>query len=1032
MALNLADFGFVYSGYLYGIRKTMTGNDLLYDSITTTQNTKLNAKIYPVARYSGRPMDVRFGDDILYIQRSDMTYERLKDNEYFIESITFDNNFKNKNNSPMPLEQYDVDLYVRKAGSGDSDYVKQTTFKNNNKTFNFTEADKIVAYYFVVKGVTDTIEYGNVSSVIVLNKPQNIVSSGDIFNFAYIQVFIDNVLQNPQTIDNYVNFITKEEIASFDIDTYKVHIQRDVAKVTYVDTDFSDILYRLGTTKNMRVSKNDQTKEEITGNISLLSYFGGKNNFTKETIKYSNTVGKEDLVTGFEFYDLLPKGMELTSSKEDIINSIVYYSYSSKLSFYHDGKVMSIRELFKDNIDIKITENWNNTGRTHLAIIIDFSDTPVIPLFAEGIDFSSANWPGIFQINYGFKIPYESYFEYGSTYTNYMYYKFMDKNNKLYYPAYGYNGFYIGYYMKGTQDTGKLDPEAADINSNGNTSEWLGYYDSTITITDTISTHQSVTKQVKTQKNDYTTLPVKANPGENYSYKLKVISGENTLTNVVVYDSIEKFSKNQNEEFIASYGNNKYWTGEFLGIDTSYAQDKGYVVKTYYSTKEKPGNLHKDSSWALYDESKNKDVKSLAFEFLDENGNAAVIPKNNLVYVIINMKVPENVSSDGNFAYNSYYTRWNVVNSGGGIVDNVIGIKSNTTKVATSEYVNLSAIKKWEDNNNSGKYRPQAITFNLLKDGEIVSSKTINSNNTKVTFDNILLDELNRYSIEEVYSDELKKFYESPEIIFDKDSNQYIIINKLKDGLFTNVSGKKTWINADETPEIIVNLLQNGIIYKQTLTNKLYNWEYTFRNLPLKDKNGNNYIYSIEEETNLPDYTTIYTDESGNEYTKPTENAFNIINKKDKKKSINIAFIKEIEVKEITPEKPGETIKDAWENINLDPNRTYNFELSLENKETGDVINTIINDKGFSIVSEILPGKYIITEKDDMYFDFVDMQALNSIEGINFEKSENNTYTLTIKENISTDSIQQIKIKNKIEPDRFYEDKEQKLNIFKF
>lgn len=83
-------------------------------------------------------------------------------------------------------------------------------------------------------------------------------------------------------------------------------------------------------------------------------------------------------------------------------------------------------------------------------------------------------------------------------------------------------------------------------------------------------------------------------------------------------------------------------------------------------------------------------------------------------------------------------------------------------------------------------------------------------------------------------------------------------------------------------------------------------------------------------------------------------------------------------------------------------------------------------------MSEILPGKYIITEKDDMYFDFVDMQALNSIEGINFEKSENNTYTLTIKENISTDSIQQIKIKNKIEPDRFYEDKEQKLNIFKF
>lgn len=64
-----------------------------------------------------------------------------------------------------------------------------------------------------------------------------------------------------------------------------------------------------------------------------------------------------------------------------------------------------------------------------------------------------------------------------------------------------------------------------------------------------------------------------------------------------------------------------------------------------------------------------------------------------------------------------------------------------------------------------------------------------------------------------------------------------------------------------------------------------------------------------------------------------------------------------------------------------------------------------------------------------MYFDFVSMETLNSVEGITFEKVGND-YVLTITEDAAEDETLQIKVNNKIEPDRPYEDKEERVNLF--
>lgn len=64
-----------------------------------------------------------------------------------------------------------------------------------------------------------------------------------------------------------------------------------------------------------------------------------------------------------------------------------------------------------------------------------------------------------------------------------------------------------------------------------------------------------------------------------------------------------------------------------------------------------------------------------------------------------------------------------------------------------------------------------------------------------------------------------------------------------------------------------------------------------------------------------------------------------------------------------------------------------------------------------------------------MYFDFVDMVA-NTVDGVTFTK-QTNGYLLTIGENVKDDIVVNITVNNKIEPDRPYEDKEEKENLFK-
>ena len=88
-----------------------------------------------------------------------------------------------------------------------------------------------------------------------------------------------------------------------------------------------------------------------------------------------------------------------------------------------------------------------------------------------------------------------------------------------------------------------------------------------IVITSVVSTHQDVTTFVQTDLSDYSTGIVDSSCDSEYKYKLRVRTGAADITNLIIYTSFEEAQPKRTR-----------WYGKFLGVDTTYAENKGYTV----------------------------------------------------------------------------------------------------------------------------------------------------------------------------------------------------------------------------------------------------------------------------------------------------------------------------------------------------------------------------------------------------------------------------------------------------------------------
>ena len=687
VSLNLSNYIFEYSGELYGIKKSnyqASANDYFrYQDIVG--DLVYNSQWYtisPTAIYTGNPMTIKIGDDLLYATNKEGEYSKIDDEGYYFKSIYFPY-LKNGNNQTITTEKYNCELWVRYANN--SDYTLYEEFTNKYKTWNFSKENHIVGYYFLVKDMQESLTNSEFKLNLKFIDP-NIPETGFLHNFAYLQVFFKDIggnliLQNEPTLDSYANLITKNEIATFDQSTYGTYMQRSTAYDYWSYYDLK-LISTITTEKTAGAITQDIENEQFVGSYKV--YNTVKSNMgPTEYFNYTTTAQDEDKINGFIFYDLLPVGIELTSTEEQIIRSAKFETpnqywnlgaYATKADGTPFSSVSEFMIFIRNNTYIETINNYNNTGRTLLKIITDFSNDPICCFSTE----SYSKYPCKISFSFNYSIPYDAYLEYGNVWENIVY---LDYYNRT-----------INQRASGVQDNGQYDEDAIDINNNGNTSEQIAYAKANTTITSVVSTHQDVTTYVKTDQSNFSTGIVDASCDSEYEYKLRVRTGSADVTNLVIYTSIEEAQPNRTR-----------WYGEFLGVDTTYAKNKGYTVKVWYSPNKTIGTLTEDTSWLEYDEAtvdKSK-VKSLAFQYLvktdDTTGTSidaitpATLPANNLTYVLIKMKAPTD-ENETRLARMDCWTQWNALDDYDRPVDFITGINSNVVKVALPNSIDEDSV----------------------------------------------------------------------------------------------------------------------------------------------------------------------------------------------------------------------------------------------------------------------------------------------------------------------------------------------------
>ena len=258
--------------------------------------------------------------------------------------------------------------------------------------------------------------------------------------------------------------------------------------------------------------------------------------------------------------------------------------------------------------------------------------------------------------------------------------------------------------------------------------------------------------------------------------------------------------------------------------------------------------------------------------------------------------------------------------------------------------IDVNVLKVWDDNNNADEIRPETVTVNLYADGKKVKTETLSEENKW----EYRFKQLNKYAAgkEIVYTvdEEDVPGYEK-EII--TNGNVHVIKNIHKIEEKTEVSGTKTWddgFNQDgiRPDSIVVKLLANGSEVDSKIVTAEDDWKYTFADLAAKDKNGQEIVYTIDEE-DVPGY-------------QKQINGYDIVNSYDPK-------LIEINVLKVWDDNNDEDgIRPESINVSLYVNgmKTKTVALSKENKWQYSFVNLNKYSSGkeisYTIDEEDVPG----------------------------------------------------------------------------
>ena len=186
------------------------------------------------------------------------------------------------------------------------------------------------------------------------------------------------------------------------------------------------------------------------------------------------------------------------------------------------------------------------------------------------------------------------------------------------------------------------------------------------------------------------------------------------------------------------------------------------------------------------------------------------------------------------------------------------------TNTHTPAVVSVSGAKTWVDNNNQDGVRPESITINLLKNGEIIDTKTVTAENGWTwSFENLPKYEnggtLVNYAITE---NEVEGYI--------TEINGYNVTNTHAPEK-TSVTVTKSWQDNNDQDgirpnDITVILVANGEATETKLTlNQGNSWNGTFTDLD-KYENGEEIVYTVAE-VKVEGYETVITGDQHTGFT---------------------------------------------------------------------------------------------------------------------------------------------------------------------
>ncbi|WP_152630518.1 Cna B-type domain-containing protein, partial [Bacillus mycoides] len=190
---------------------------------------------------------------------------------------------------------------------------------------------------------------------------------------------------------------------------------------------------------------------------------------------------------------------------------------------------------------------------------------------------------------------------------------------------------------------------------------------------------------------------------------------------------------------------------------------------------------------------------------------------------------------------------------------NEVKVKDYETKVEgttiTNTYKNvetteLSGKKVWEDYNNKFNTRPESITVQLLQNEKEFKTEEVKADkdgNWNFSFKDLPKYDGQGNEFTYTVSEVKVNGYETK-------VDGTTITNTYKNTEATELSGKKVWEDYNNKfntrPEsITVQLLQNGTEFKteEVKADKDGNWNFSFKDLPKYDGQGNEFTYTVSE-----------------------------------------------------------------------------------------------------------------------------------------------------------------------------------------